>query len=189
MPRFWDPSSLPYAIDWSAWATLVVGIAAVAGAVWVGWRQAGIADRQARIMERQTEIAAQQAAIENTRLRAELYDRRVAVYGAMEKYMDEAAYGDISNIPVEDSRAMFEAISVAGFLLDANVEELGRRIYAASVELRKSVWRLEREQDNDKRVARFDEMENSRYELLELRGELRASMGKFLRLSHEDATG
>lgn len=68
--------------DWSSFATLVgagvalvVGILAVIGAVRVGNKQVAIVAKQSEILDRQ--VALQEAG-----LRAELFDRRMAVYEA-----------------------------------------------------------------------------------------------------------
>ena len=129
---FWNPNSLHYVIDWSAWATLVVGIAAVVGAVLIGQmqaaislKQAEIAERQAHIMERQTGIAEQQAETERTRLRAELYDRRVVVFAGIEQYLADSSSCDgvVSN---EVRDGLFKSLAVATFLMGSDVDRLGK---------------------------------------------------------------
>lgn len=197
MLTFWDPSSLPYAIDWSAWATLIVGIAAVVGAVVVGRRQANIADRQAEIahqqasiMERQTQIAAQQAATEQTRLRAELYDRRVVIYAGIEQYLTEAISNDgkVSN-EIRDS--LFKSMSVARFMLGEDVEQICRDLHRTAVFLRGDVGRLERLKDDEdaKRPGFFDKIEAHNDQLVDLDRRLRATMERYLRLSQAEAGG
>jgi hypothetical protein len=76
-----------YDIDWQAWATLATGILAVGAAIFVGLRQMKISsrqndilDRQALISHRQTEILDRQAGIEEAKLKAELFDRRLQTF-------------------------------------------------------------------------------------------------------------
>ena len=75
-----QPEHLPFVINWEAWATFTVGVAAVIGATIVGLRQTGIARQQTLILASQVEI-------ERARLRAELYDRRLTVYEGVERYI------------------------------------------------------------------------------------------------------
>lgn len=71
-----------YSFTWEAFATLFAGIAAVVGAVYVGVRQVGISRAQKDIAGRQTEILAKQVGLDELKLRAELFDKRFAVYEA-----------------------------------------------------------------------------------------------------------
>lgn len=185
---FWNPNSLNYVIDWSAWATLVVGIAAVIGAVLIGkkqaaiaLKQAGISDRQAHIMERQTEIAGRQADTEHTRLRAELYDRRVIVYAGIERYLIDASMedGKVSNEVRQD---LFNSISVASFLLDEDVASLGRKILQVSSSLRANMRRLEKLTDETLRDALFEKIELNNDDLTSCHVELRNHMTRYLKL-------
>jgi hypothetical protein len=80
------------AIDWDALATLLTGVLAVGGAVYVGRkqvgiseRQVGISERQVRISEKQTDILARQADVAEMSLREAIFDRRIAVYDATRK--------------------------------------------------------------------------------------------------------
>jgi len=66
--------------DWQSFATLTTGLAAVLGAVIVGWKQVGIADRQANISEHQSGILGRQVDLEETKLRAELFQRRLETF-------------------------------------------------------------------------------------------------------------
>lgn len=185
---FWNPNSLHYVIDWSAWATLVVGIAAVIGAVLIGkkqaaiaLKQAGISDRQARIMERQTEIAGRQADTEHTRLRAELYDRRVIVYTGIERYLIDASMedGKVSNEVRQD---LFNSISVASFLLDEDLASLGRKILQVSSSLRSNMRRLEKLTDETLRDQLFEKIELNNDDLTSCHVELRNHMTRYLKL-------
>ena len=62
-------------IDWQAVATAVTGVLAVGAAVYVGRRQTKIADRQTKILDRQS-------AIEGQKLKADLFERRLATFEA-----------------------------------------------------------------------------------------------------------
>lgn len=82
---------------WEAFATLTAGCAAVGGATWVGLRQlrvtaqqASIADRQASIMSRQADILEHQVQVDRAKLRADLFERRLAVYKASKTYVRDA---------------------------------------------------------------------------------------------------
>ncbi len=185
---FWNPDSLDYAIDWSAWATLAAGIAAVIGAVVIGKKQAaialmqaGISDRQARIMERQTEIAGRQADTEHTRLRAELYDRRVIIYAGIERYLTDASMedGKVSNEVRQD---LYNSISVASFLLDDDLAILGRKILQVSSSLRSNMQRLEKLTDESLRDAMFEKIELNNDDLASCHVELRNHMTRYLKL-------
>lgn len=185
---FWNPNSLHYVIDWSAWATLVAGISAVIGAVLIGKKQAaialmqaGISDRQARIMERQTEIASRQADTEHTRLRAELYDKRVIVYAGIERYLIDASMnvGKVSNEVRQD---LFNSISVASFLLDEDVASLGRKILQVSTSLRINMQRIEKLTDETLRDALFEKIDLNNDDLTSCHVELRNHMAKYLKL-------
>jgi len=82
---------------WEAFATLTAGCGAVGGATWVGLRQlrvtaqqASIADRQASVMSRQADILEHQVQVDRAKLRADLFDRRLAVYKASKAYIRDA---------------------------------------------------------------------------------------------------
>lgn len=186
--RFWDPNSLHYVIDWSAWATLVVGIAAVVGAVVIGLRQANIAERQAtisnrqaHIMERQTAIAAQQAETEQTRLRAELYDRRVVIYAGIERYLIDASSDD-GKVSNEVRQELYNSISVASFLLDDEISSIGRKVMQVSASLRGNMRRLENLTDESLRDGLFERIEANNDDLAHLHIKLREHMTKYLKL-------
>jgi hypothetical protein len=79
-------------LDWSAEAiaTLLTGITAVGGAVYVGVKQARIQSRQASISDRQTKILDRQIALAELALRKDLFDERFAVYEATQKLLMQA---------------------------------------------------------------------------------------------------
>ena len=61
--------------DWQSFSTLATGIAAVVGAVIVGLKQTEISRRQTDILKRQVEL-------EDAKLRADLFERRLETYEA-----------------------------------------------------------------------------------------------------------
>jgi hypothetical protein len=85
------------AFTWEAFATLVTGILAVIAAVVIGVRQSGIASaqtdiagRQADIAGRQAEILQKQVALDELKLRADLFEKRFAVYDATRHILSQA---------------------------------------------------------------------------------------------------
>lgn len=195
MLKFWDPDALPFAIDWSAWATFIAGIAAVIGAVAVGRRQAdiaskqaSIADRQAQIMERQTAISASVAETEAARFRSELYDRRVALYATIERFWARA-----SNFPLpvaaDGIEEMYQAISQARFLLDNDVEEIADNIVTTAIGLRGVYARLQLEGDDAVRRAELDdELARLNERMRDLYSDLILTKEHYLRLSKPPQT-
>jgi hypothetical protein len=163
-------------------------VAAVLGAILIGRKQAAIAmtqaniaDRQARIMERQTLIAERQAATEQTRLRAELYDRRVVVYAGIEQYLAESSTFDaVVNNDVRNG--LFKSLSVARFLLGDDVDRIARDIHIASLKLRANMRRLEKVNSESKREEISVLIDQSNDKLHALHMELRETMVKYLSL-------
>lgn len=183
MLRFWDPDSLGYAIDWSAWATLV----AVIGAVIIGIlqsniarRQVAIAARQVEIMGNQATIAAQQANTESIRLRSELYDKRLSVYTNIEKYLIATSING-GNVDAGVRDKLFESISVASFLLDDDIAAIGRKLIKISSSLRANARRLETIDDAN-RSGLLDKIDADEDSLSSLHVELRNHMNKYLKL-------
>jgi hypothetical protein len=99
---------------WEALATAITGALAVAGAVWIGRKQVQISDKQ-------TEIQAALAKIEEEKLRAELFDKRFAVYDATARFIGETlARG---RFPQDDTRREFElALDRSKFLFPPSVK-------------------------------------------------------------------
>ncbi len=109
---------------WGAGATLLTGLLAVGGAVYVGIRQAAIQAKQTTIADHQTKILDRQAALAELTLRSDLFEKRHAVYLATNDLivaaMREGAsieYGD----PVE--RPFLVAKDAAQFLFRPAVAE------------------------------------------------------------------
>lgn len=153
---FWNPDAFPYAIAWDAWAAFVVGLAAVAGAVVIGRRQAGIADRQADIsakqadiLERQVGIAANQVALENAKLRADLYDKRLEVCSGFERFLATVSMND-GVVPNADRDSFFTAWAASRHLFGAEVYGVGQRMLNMSFNLRQNAQALERLPDQDR---------------------------------------
>jgi len=188
--EFWNPSTLPYEIAWEAWATFFAGLLAVLAAIIIGSKQAAItarqvdiAGRQNEILERQTAIAEQQVDIEATRLRADLYEDRLAIYTAMNTFIVDvtAAAGDVSN---DQREAYFKAINASRFLMDDEVRELGRKIYASSIMLRSAANRLDRADDSDQdKIDTLVERTEHLYDVLAIQGmQLEKMMMQYLEL-------
>ncbi|MDX9974340.1 MAG: hypothetical protein RBU21_15250 [FCB group bacterium] len=102
-------------------AALFVGFAAVGGAIQVGARQAAI-------MEKQTEIAATQVELERLKLRSDLYDRRMEIYGATRDWFD--AFLQSGHNPDGDRRQRFvDAVYTSEFLFRPEVSARLRQWY------------------------------------------------------------
>jgi hypothetical protein len=121
------PETLPFAIAWDAWATLAVGIAAVAGAYRIG-------SRQVKTSERQTDIQRSQVEQSRLQLRAELYERRILAYSAIRDYAAQSALGN--ELPTDVQKAFFEALNASRFLFGPNIQDWIRQVYAAATQLR-----------------------------------------------------
>jgi hypothetical protein len=67
---------------WEAFATLMTGVLAVGAAMYVG-------HRQTKIMTEQTAIAKGQVDLEHLKLRADLFDRRMQVYEATVRWLQD----------------------------------------------------------------------------------------------------
>lgn len=74
-------------LPWEAAATVVAGIAAVIGAVTVGLRQVQISERQVGISERQVDVQEHLGEIEALKVRADLFDRRIVIYRAVNEWL------------------------------------------------------------------------------------------------------
>lgn len=113
---------MSYYVDWSkfsweAFATLATGFAAVAGAIVIGRRQLAI-------NERQIVVAARQARAEELALRAELFDRRLAVYRAVKAYLRHAGSLRTDSLPdVEVWQKFAEEMEQAQFLFDGSTQQ------------------------------------------------------------------
>ncbi|MBB5687656.1 hypothetical protein [Sphingobium boeckii] len=79
--------------DWQSFSTLFTGIAAVVGAVIVGLKQTGISSKQTDILDRQVEL-------EEAKLRADLFERRLETYEATADFVIH-----ISSMPESDPKA------------------------------------------------------------------------------------
>ncbi|MFY7838179.1 MAG: hypothetical protein ACOVQ0_18060 [Novosphingobium sp.] len=86
--------------DWPSFATLTSGLAAVIGAVVVGLKQVGIARRQADITDKQADILDRQVKLEAAKLRADLFQRRLATFEATADFVFH-----ITALPEQDEKA------------------------------------------------------------------------------------
>jgi hypothetical protein len=107
----------------------------------VGQRQIEIASRQVDIAKRQTEVAQAAHELESQRVRAELYEKRSAVYGAARKFINTIMM--TGTVPGRNpdhqldaviAQDFQEAMGAAGFLFDDNVDGLMGQIFSKSVE-------------------------------------------------------
>jgi hypothetical protein len=140
------------ALDWSAFATLTgslatlfTGLAAVAGAVWIGRRQVGISERQTMIQERQADILKRQVQLQELTLNSELYDKRVTVYDAAVEYLTAAMSGNPPN--KEISNRFHHALAGSRFILRDEVHEQMRSIFTLAKRLEMMNRLLQRGQD------------------------------------------
>lgn len=124
------------ASDWQAVGSLaqavsglIVGIAAVFGAVKVGMRQVTIITRQADIAERQNEILDQQRALEDRRLANELYDRRYKTFDATALFLIQAINTADFKPTVETENKFYLAIGESRFLFREEMHESLLTIY------------------------------------------------------------
>lgn len=124
-------------------ATIAVGIGAIIGAVYVGIRQAGIAARQA-------DILARQVSLEETKLKADLFEKRLATYEATAAFLYHI--GDLGDTPEGEARISHFATKFreSRFLFGADV-------HAALME----IW----EKGNEIRVARAISISNHEEQL------------------------
>lgn len=114
-PLSWEAAATIVAGAWAAFATLATGAAAVGGAIWIGLRQVGIATRQAEIVERQVEIQAGQLKLEEMKGRMALFDERMKVYSAAERWL--IRFAQDGKKPVGDTEREFRnAIDRSRFL-------------------------------------------------------------------------
>lgn len=109
-------------LTWDAVATLVTGLAAVIGAVAVGWRQVGISQEQTAIAARQAEILGEQVKLEKLGFHESMFDRRMEVYEAVAAfvvYIVQHAAAPSQTV----ERAYLNAMGRARFLFRPEVNE------------------------------------------------------------------
>lgn len=124
------PCSIDWcAFTWEAFATLTTGALAVGGAVFIGLRQLDLTREQSKIASRQADVASRQAdllehqvQVDRANLRADLFERRLAVYKACKAYIREAirAKGDFDG-SLEVAVALGEQLEQAQFLFSGEV--------------------------------------------------------------------
>lgn len=131
------------AFDWPSFSTLATGLAAVVGAVWIGRRQAGIA-------ERQTDLLARQEAWQAISIKADLFDRRLATYEATADFLIHIA--DIG----EDEEVQARTRNFAAKMRESQFL-FQPEVYAAL----KEIWDVA----NDLRVSRVNSIARAKGEL------------------------
>ncbi len=132
-------------LSWEAFATLITGALAVFAAFRVGLKQVEIQYRQASIQSRL-------AAIEERKLRSDLFDRRIAVYEASARWFSyfvttgqvagkptraQKAMNVVSSRPkpipgMDVSNAFLEAMLLSKFLFQPHVERALKAAWDAS---------------------------------------------------------
>lgn len=113
--------------QWEAISTLIAGLSAVVGAIYIGKRQLEISSgqnliltRQADIASRQTDILSKQVDLENLKLRNDIFEKRFRVFSAAHDYLFHAYNGeDMTGHPA--AIAFKEARDQAQFLFDQQV--------------------------------------------------------------------
>lgn len=120
------PETLPFEIIWEAWATLGVGIAAVIGAFKIGIKQAKIAEKQTKILQSQVDQ-------DRLQLRADLYDRRVAIYSAIKDYAFRASTGNA--VPMDVQRPFYEALNASRFLFGPELQAWIQELHEVAIAL------------------------------------------------------
>jgi len=111
---------------WEAFATLMTGVLAVGAAVYVG-------RRQTKIMDEQTAIAKRQVDLEHLKLRADLFDRRMAVFETTDRWLGEFwAHGKPATGDIE--RDFICATDTAKLLFRPAVAEQMRKWYLMGVD-------------------------------------------------------
>lgn len=113
---YWDQ------FTWQAFATLATGFAAVGGATFVGLRQHDLIRYQASVAERQAATAESAAQVARLKLRADLFDKRMAVYAAMMAYLRAALSTNTEKIWDETPR-LAEQLVYAQFLFSNDITE------------------------------------------------------------------
>jgi len=117
-------------------AALMTGLAAVAAAGFVGWRQTRIsadqnsilrkqaetADTQADIMSLQAEIMHRQSEIELLGVRASLFDERLKVYTALKSYVQEVSRSGAAKMTIQSDETK-DILARAEFLFPKDVRK------------------------------------------------------------------
>lgn len=149
MPIYWD------AFTWQAFATLVAGGAAVAGAVYISRRQTAITARQADIQAKQVEL-------QSLQLRANLFDRRIKVYDATFEWLRVIAaegympgeHGRTTDAAREVEHAFYRAIYASKLLFNKNVYDKLEALRKRAIE-----WtQLKRNDEHAKAGAIYEEL-------------------------------
>ena len=109
------------AFTWQAFATLVTGVAATGGAIFIGTRQLAINRAQVKVAAGQARIANIQAVTARMAQRSALFEKRYAVYTAIQDYIRKSMYvknEDWMTLPLEPLQ---EALQKARFLFPPSV--------------------------------------------------------------------
>ena len=100
-------------LTWEAVSTFATGAMAVGAAIWVG-------RRQTNILKQQTNISDAVRELESLKVKTELFDRRIAVYRAVEEWI--LAFHANDGFPENDIEHRYsKACAEASFLFEDNV--------------------------------------------------------------------
>lgn len=144
-------------ISWEAAATLATGFAAVFAAWWVGHRQVEVSNKQAETAGRQSRILERQVHLEELNLRHGLFERRVAIFDATERFL--IAILQHADVPeAEVQRTFTTAMMRARFLFKPQVHERLRNLWQDACQFFavKSAMKSQYESTGDYGAANID---------------------------------
>ena len=151
---------------WEAFATLLTGVSAVGGAVWVGIRQSGISYRQTQILDRQVRL-------EELTLKNALFDRRYSYFQLFATYAQGIKNG--AELPKGLEDEFVTKSREAKFLFPSDLVTLVEKVHGLAFELQTT----ERELLVGKPESRLSAEERRRV----LRGELTEAVEKFQKIA------
>lgn len=129
-------------LSWEAFATLFTGIAAVAGAVVIGWRQQ-------RIIQGQAEI-------ERLTLNASLFDRRLKIVDSFNKLRQSLKWR--ASDPSEALAEFAKASEVAVFLFPMTTADLISEIWGVATKLVSARTGMDEEANEENKKAIYEAM-------------------------------
>ncbi len=107
--------------SWEAFATFLAGFMAIAGAIYVGRKQSNILAKQVGISEKQVFL-------EETKLRADLFDRRMEVYNATIAWIGILNTEGPPSKSHENDIGFFDAMHSSRFLFRPEVSDHLKRM-------------------------------------------------------------
>jgi|GEM_PF-3407851 len=173
---------------WAALIALLGGLLALLGAWLIGIRQI-------KIQHLQTRIANGMFAIEQTRLKAELYDRRVQVYAATKAFLDTIITRGVvpghtheQGVTLDEDiyRQFMDASSAAQFLFDDDVVEYLQQVWTLAMSLHSAAMQQtagERTENSELKSDAITRQWQIRDRLVELGLKLGEVFGPHMRLA------